>query len=125
MGIVKHGIDKFWPGESLLHHFYDRGTVQMAVVTTEMGIFVKATHFQGTGVITEYLDCLDYETGVFKLRQRKCDHHVGIIYVAWRDRQFPQGCKVRMKVSNGKPNIRTTGIPLRAISQSAARRLPQ
>ena len=103
-------VDKFYPGEALLHHFYDRGKVQMAIVTTEMGVFVKAIHFQGEGVISEYLDCLDYETGVFKLRQRKCDHRVGIIYVAWRDRQYPVGSKVQMKVSNGKPHIRSVGV---------------
>ena len=109
MAIEKTGVDKFYPGEALLHHFYDHGKVQMAIVTTEVGIFVKDIHFQGKGVIIEYLDCLDPETGVFKLRQRKCDHYVGIIYVVWRDRQFPIGCKVQMKVPNGKIHICTAG----------------
>ena len=102
-------IEKFWPGEALLHHYFDRGKVQMFVVSTEMGIFVKTIHFYGAGIgkVTEYLDCLHYETGVFKLRQRKCNHVVPIIYVAWRERQFPVGCRIQMKVPNGKPHIRT------------------
>ncbi len=106
-------VDKFYPGEPLMHHFYDRGRVQMAIVTTETGIFIKAVHFQGEGdtkgVITEYLDCLDPEAGIFKLRQRKCDYRVGIIYVAWREKQYPVGSKVQMKVPNEKPHIRPAG----------------
>ncbi len=119
-------IDRFYPGELLLHHhYYARGNVQMDIVTTEIGIFVKAVHFKGEGKIIEYLDCLDPATGVFKLRQRKCDYHVGIIYVAWRDRQFPVGSRIRMRVTDEKANILATVNELGPVSIHDTRRLPE
>lgn len=113
MAAYDTSVDKFWPGEALMHHVYHRDRLRLYVVTTETGIFVKTVHgyTQGplTGEITEYLDCLDYENGVFKLRQRKCSHIVPITYVAWRDRQYPVGSKVLMKGSNAKPHICSAG----------------
>ena len=125
MAIEKMGGDKFYPGEPLLNHYYKRGEVEMSIVTTEMGIFVKAVHYKGEGQIIEYLDCLDPTTGVFKLRQRKCDYRVGIIYVAWRDRQFPVGSRIRMRVANEKANILATVSELGPVSVHDTRRLPE